>query len=340
MKDIETLIRDANPARASDLPAGDSPHARRVLAQILREPCTTRRANGKVARIALAGAAVGGMAVVLVATLPGSPETNFQPTPVTVAALRSLAVLAAAQPTARPPGPGQSQYTASGSLSSTLNYEKGRYFTDMYRGHDQLWVAPNGAEHDVGYYSSPWFPTTRDRASWVAAGRPSLADVPFDQRSGPGTVSLPWMMNVQKLPTDPRMLAELISDRKIEGGPAGPAEDFAQISDLLRDTLISPALRAALFEVAAHTPGVEVLGAVKDQAGRRGIGVAYVSYPHSNERELSELIFDPATAGLLAEQTVTVNTQTHVRTLTGWTVYLATGVADSMSSVPAHTTIP
>jgi hypothetical protein len=160
-----------------------------------------------------------------------------------------------------------------------------------------------------------------------------------DERVGPGGL-LPTWRRLATLPTSPEKLAELISARKLEGGTAGPAEDFSQVGDLLREVYAPPALRSALFQVAARIPGVEILGIVTDTAGRPGVGVAYVSYPRAGERRLNELIFDPATSALLAEQTVTVNTTTGVSHLNDWTDYLRSGVADSTSSVPARTVTP
>jgi hypothetical protein len=85
-------------------------------------------------------------------------------------------------------------------------------------------------------------------------------------------------VSLVKLPTNPAKLAELISSRKIEGGPGGPAEDFVKVGDLLRETDAPPALRSALFQVAAHIPGVKALGTVSDHAGRSGVGVVCISY--------------------------------------------------------------
>jgi hypothetical protein len=114
--------------------------------------------------------------------------------------------------------------------------------------------------------------------------------------------------NLQALPTDPAALRALLDARKIEGGPPGPAEDFVQIGDRSRETDASPALRAAIYKVAAAIPGVEVLGPARDRAGRLGIGLAYKT---SGARD--ELIFDPRTSALLGE----LDTDASGR-LTGW----------------------
>ena len=104
-----------------------------------------------------------------------------------------------------------------------------------------------------------------------------------------------------------------------------------QVGDLLRESDAPPALRSALFQVAAGIPGVKVLENVTDHAGRSGVGVMY-SVRH--RPGYAELIFDPKTSALLAEQTVTVNIRTKTSTVTSWTVYLSSGVVDSITSTP------
>jgi hypothetical protein len=47
------------------------------------------------------------------------------------------------------------------------------------------------------------------------------------------------------------------------------------VGDLLRETYTQPAVRGALYEVAADLPGVEFVGRVEDAAGRPGVAVAY-----------------------------------------------------------------
>ena len=76
------------------------------------------------------------------------------------------------------------------------------------------------------------------------------------------------------------------------------------VGELLREAPTPPALRAALYRVAARIPGVELVGAVRDEQGRRGIAVAL---PEETER--NELVFDPRSAALLGERSVTTREQ-------------------------------
>jgi hypothetical protein len=57
-----------------------------------------------------------------------------------------------------------------------------------------------------------------------------------------------------------------------------------------------------LYQLVADLPGVELVFDVKDSLGRDGVAVAYT---HAGVRD--ELIFDPDTSQLLAEQDVMVD---------------------------------
>jgi hypothetical protein len=213
---------------------------------------------------------------------------------------------------------------------------------------------------------------------------PPLVGPPSDERFGPGGLST-GPVDLSKLPTDPAKLAALISSRKVEGGPPGPAEDFVQVGDLLRETSASPELRAALFKVAAGIPGVKLLGTVTDSDGRSGTAIAFPHAARGDEEKtigggsvpasgasatpspapsdststspspsapaipapgagshgtvLNELIFDPDTGGLLAEQTVLVRPDGSTKLLL-WSDYLLSGVVDSVSDIPPARSIP
>jgi hypothetical protein len=128
------------------------------------------------------------------------------------------------------------------------------------------------------------------------------------------------------LPTDPAKLGAVLSnavkgygpDPSPTGGVSAVQEEFVEIGDLLRESPASPALRKALYEVAAGIPGVRLVGNLKDALGRTGVGVA------RNGEET--LLIAPATGQLLAE--LDSNGK-------GGTTYLTQGPA---STAPAPTT--
>jgi hypothetical protein len=110
---------------------------------------------------------------------------------------------------------------------------------------------------------------------------------------------------------------------------------FVLVGDDLRETAASPAQRAALYEVAARIPGVELVGRVTDSAGRPGIAVAMTD---TSSRSRQVLIFDPTTSQLLAEeQTVVAGNEFGwpSGTVMGRTTYLEHAVVGSNTEVPA-----
>ena len=285
----------------------------------------------RTASIAAAVALLGGVGVVV---RPGAPSG---PTSAAAAELRQLAQVAASQPATVPPGPGQYQYTESEEAytSSTYDVPGGGYTVSLPEVR-QIWIGPDGSGRLAETFGQAVFLSPKDHADWLAAGSPSLAVAPSDMSFGPGGLS-DGPGNLSSLPTDPTELGALISARKIEGGPPGPAEDFAQIGDLLRETDASPALRAALYQVASTLPGVVLLGAVTDHAGRAGVGLAY---NWGGGRH--EFIFSPATSVLLGEEDVTVaaGQSEPVGTVDNWVVYLSSKVVNSTGAGPSNTPAP
>jgi hypothetical protein len=284
-----------------------------------------------VVAAAAAAAVVGGTFTLL---LPGGAT---RPPSAAAAELQQLATVAADQPATSPPGPGQYQYTESvAAYTSTTVEASGLSYTVLVPQTRQIWVAADGSGRLVESYGQASFLSAQDQANWVRDGSPSLAEAPSDESFGPGGLSV-GPNGMSSLPTDPVALGALLSARKIEGGPPGPAEDFTQVGDLLRETDASPQLRAALYQVAASIPGVTMLGSVTDHSGRPGVGIAFVSGGTRHE-----LIFDPATAALLGEEDVVVGpppatTQGPaypVGTVADWAVYVRSGVVDSTTAAP------
>jgi len=106
------------------------------------------------------------------------------------------------------------------------------------------------------------------------------------------------------LPTDPATLQQVLESKFTQGfgSDADPApspgevpqsqELFVVVGDLLRESPAPPALREALYQVAANIPGVVVRGAYTDALGRTGTAV---------ERNHEALVIDPRNGQLLAD---------------------------------------
>ena len=155
---------------------------------------------------------------------------------------------------------------------------------------------------------------------------------------GPG--KFPTDSDVTGLSTDPALLAGQLLERT---GPAGESPEPGQISpgpeltpgvsagsewraitELLRDPNTEPDLRAAIYQVAKTVPGVEVMDATTDPAGRAGVGLRF---PYDGG-QVVEYDFDPATLQLLAIRSGVASGFD-----TGYSVY-ELGIVDSTDHAP------
>ncbi|MCW2601223.1 MAG: hypothetical protein JWM02_3052 [Frankiales bacterium] len=119
--------------------------------------------------------------------------------------------------------------------------------------------------------------------------------IPLDVALFPaGSRALSWDA-LYALPTD-----SLALERELRAGIGdrpGKVTDkdgelFVIVGDLLRESPAAPALREALWEVAARIPGVTLVGVVADSAGRSGVAV---------ERGDQRYVLDPKDGRLLEE---------------------------------------
>jgi hypothetical protein len=189
----------------------------------------------------------------------------------------------------------------------------------------ESWLAPNGSGYFHERWDKPTFPTAADREAWVAAGRPQV-----NPREDSG--KLPPSQRRQ-LPTDPDELYATIYDSAVGHGNSTDAEMFTLVADALRDPA-SPALRAALYDVAARIPGVELVGPATDRLGRHGVAVASVD---GKIHERHELIFDPKTSALLGEEYTELDGNPYDYpdgTVTGYATYAMSAVVDRIGARP------
>ena len=210
----------------------------------------------------------------------------------------------------------------------------------------ELWVKPDGSGRLIETRGEPiWFGPA-DKAAWVASGSPLPSAEHTDVRFGatpagyvPGTPQV-WpgslhYEDVDALPTDPSALRQLIDQRAAAGGGSTDYERFTIVGDLLRETVATPQVRAALYRVAAGLGGVELTGSVTDRAGRTGTAVAMTNAESSRGLERRVLIFDPSTSMLLEEQDVLLHQVSWLDAtppiLIGYSTYL---VSDVVPTIP------
>jgi hypothetical protein len=265
-------------------------------------------------------AVVALVVAVLAIGLPRGPFSVLGPIdPAAAAALRQAATVAAGAH-ALDFGDGYI-YTKTQALWG-FQASDWRYLRPLVR---EDWMARDGSGRTREKVGKPIFLSEADRKAWEASGSKPFA---FNHDFGPGELE-PQFGNAS-LPTEVDPLREAVRELAAASHP-WPRTDgqmFVVIRDLLRDPLTPPAVRAALFQVAASLPGIALLGDVTDRVGRPGVGIAMSNFL----LHVEIVIFDPATSDLLEERTLGVLPygDTAPPITWGWSTYLETRVVSEM----------
>lgn len=173
-------------------------------------------------------------------------------------------------------------------------------------------AAQEGSWRDAPYWYSRWSqsqgPLKITGESWAGNARPGRAvTTEAGRRTTKATEPATFIVGggrttdwdgLWQLPTDPDALEEHLREAREGVGPDADTELFAAVGDLLRRSPASPALRAALYEVAARVPGVRLGGTVTDAAGRSGTAVERTDPDGGVKR----YVIDPSDGQLLQEQ--------------------------------------
>jgi hypothetical protein len=159
----------------------------------------------------------------------------------------------------------------------------GRYFATEFQNIDIYGSPPSGA---VTYWTGDG---VSGRLAWLN-GR-YASSLPEDIMFSYG---LTWA-KLQRLPTTPGELQADIAKtiRTLEGRVSSAAYSFSLIANLLARAPLSPALRSALYQVAARLPGLVVVPHAHDLIGRAATEV-YVPSRFSIPTGQA-LYFDPST---------------------------------------------
>ncbi|TMR91886.1 CU044_5270 family protein [Nonomuraea basaltis] len=145
-----------------------------------------------------------------------------------------------------------------------------------------------------------------------------------------GAVPATAYTELKKLPADAEAMRHHLY-AKDHNKNSADVEAWTAVGDLLRETYMPAAQRAALYEAAATIPGVTVTENAEDAAGRKGIGVGRVS---NGVRE--EIIFDPTSYELLGVRGVVVDekeAKSPVGSLVTSTAQLTVSVVDEAPEV-------
>ncbi len=326
---IDQLVETLAPVRDRELGgAAETPDAQALLSKILSTPFEEGRPRRAPRRL-FAGATAAAAAAAIVAGVlvsTGSRETDSA----AAAVLHRAAKVARAQEN-HPLQPGEYAYTKSVNAYLNTSVEaNGTSYSVLVPHIREVWLGPSGGRlYETS--GTPSFLSARDRETWIALGRPKLTEGPTDT-----PLSIPRPVN---LPTDPDALySRLKHDAKGHGGSLY-GEMFVLVGDNLRESTLTPAQRAALYEVAARIPGVELVGRVQDSAGRWGVGVAMRNDANTGRQTL---IFDQNTSNLLAEEDIALvgnrmgnpPVSYPPGTRVGYSTYVKTGVVKSLRAKP------
>ena len=316
--------------RTADLPGFEQRLLDELLVLVEREagstggapsgPRTNRRRRGPWL-VAVAAMAIA-IAVALPALLPAGTRTGADPA--AAATLHRLARVALHRRTVDLPEPGQYVYTRS-EYTQTMVYgvDDGSDFRYTEVAVRRIWIAPDGSGRLVEQSSDGSFPTPADEAAWEAAGSPDVGGGRgSDDTYDPGGL---FFQDVSGFSTEPDQLREQVEALAEKTNES----TFEAVGDLLRETYASPALRAALYDLAASLPDVGFVGEVTDELGRTGIAVARTA-----DGMTQELIFNPRTSELLGESDLYVGDQVDIdagsAVGTEWsTAYVESEVVDS-----------
>jgi hypothetical protein len=307
MTDVLDLLKRSDPVDARELRSHEPPAE--VLERILASG--PERSAASRSRVLIPAIGMAAAAVVALVVLAGG---GARPDEAVAAALRGLAQEARAErPVAAELDPGEFIYVRN-DARPVLAMRQGFLIlvpqtNESWRGRDRGLYRNRAGQAE--------FLTARDRQAWVEAGRPRLPGNEAFEDVDEGGIER------STLPTDPDALLDRL-ERDASDGDHGNSYIFSElIADHLRESGVSPAQRAALYEVAARLPGIELVGPRRDREGRRGM--AFASDDDEGRHRVT-LIIDPDTGDLLAKRSVA---------LPGNPIPAGTVVEDSTYSPPA-----
>jgi len=204
--------------------------------------------------------------------------------------------------------------TILGSNESYMRLVRYRY---------DIWEERDGSGNGTKTYLETEFASPADKATWERLGSPPLpqaGDVVTDQFK-PGEAPF---FDLSVLSTDPSTLLSQLRSGVPEPRSRGDDHTFGLIGDVLGFGHATSQQRAALFEVAAHLDGVQLVGNVVDPLGRAGVGLAV-----SGSSTTTMLVFDPDSAELLANETFPSNADLASAAPTEWTAFQPVEVVKS-----------
>jgi hypothetical protein len=353
---LEEALRAADPLADGDedlTPASAGALLASIVASDLRGrvPADARGSHWLAAKVRrrrylVAVPLVAAALAILVAGFPGGREDGR----VTLPVLALAAEAAAAQAPIDNDLPYLYMKTRSSGIVTAVTGGRGwSFYAPTTR---ELWIARDGSGRLRIIDDPQRWVGAADREGWEASGRPS----PFSQGRArhvieedvpPGRFRnfLPGGTALSELPTNATDLAAWLEQRVQDpkaGAGAGngfsvAVRTLALAAEILSNPFAPPELRAALYEAEGRIPGIEYLGEVTDELGRRGVAVGAES-ANSGAPTIYSLVFDPKTSQVLATQEeileapAALSDEGYPRTES--TLYLESGATSSLGGKP------
>ncbi|GAA4635733.1 hypothetical protein GCM10023196_082370 [Actinoallomurus vinaceus] len=139
---------------------------------------------------------------------------------------------------------------------------------------------------------------------------------------------------LRSLPTDPKALLALVYKESASFPLSRDTAAFTVIQDLIRNSVLPPKLRAALYGALAAIPGVHFAKDVTDVAGRHGVALYRIDEGYLR----TDVIIDPTTYAYLGHRAIAVKDHTSTGgdgtahfakgQILGWSAQLATAIVD------------
>jgi hypothetical protein len=279
MTDELDLVRAWTPSDAvlDDDAAG---RARARLHAHLGAPPAGRRGRRRWLMVAAPAAVAGAVAVVL-ALSSGVQDGGVLPVPATAAQALEEAADAADRlpPAAGLPAPDQYLYVRSSGINASCHLGRGGDRCRLVTSRREAWQS-------------------LERTGRVTTGNRTPEPIAPVGTWSLGNERLSYAQMRDFDETGDQLLARLTAHHWPGQGGSLNAELFTQIGDAFREQPATPALRAALYRALKRVPGVIYLGPVRDRLARPALGVARVQ-----DDRRSEILIDPRTSEMLAEQT-------------------------------------
>ena len=296
---LMTELRQADPSRGRARAKRRPKPRRRRRQGEHRRPGTVLVAG---AVLAAAAVAIATAAAVGTHTSPPAPKAAQPAPPATAAQLLARIATAAARQPAAVVRDSDFTYIRSEVAYEVDSISNGRETTSMEKLHErQIWlpvanVCATGLLIEQGERTpiSP-FPVVNGRVDRHPPKGTPMPDFTCPSRGHLGDTTYRLL---QSIPIQRDALLAYLEAGKKWTNDDPPTE----IGDLIRETIMPPALAAALYRLAATLPGATLVPHAANVAGRAGIGIMWTSRT-ARQVYKNEWIFDPGTLRFIGEKT-------------------------------------